>query len=120
MDNARGTHHPEPYFFLYTAGVIDRNDTSSRETKRCAESLRTLASLNGSYKLLDTGFRADMREALGCTCDTKVKLVLARLADACDAPESVPDDARHHVRAHFANLARFWPEQPNKVLPPLA
>ncbi len=115
MDSTRS--HPEPYFFLLTAGVIDVHDGPTRETKQCSRSLARLAALNGTYKDLDDTFRASMREALGCPSDTHVKRVLHDVALACAAPDKIPEGSRAQIRTHLSNLSKFWPEHPEEILP---
>ena len=49
----------------------------------------------------------------------QVKIELQHIAHACAAPEHVDPHRRATIRAQLSMIARYWPEHPNKILPPL-
>ncbi len=105
--------------FLFASGVIARGEKNSREVCLIAETVTHLSNMNGTYKRLDETFRAAMREALGCANDTQVKRTYRSIATHCSNAKTLHEQERERLARLLSRLARYWPEHPAKVLPPL-
>lgn len=115
---AKKKSSPDAYAFLLAAGELDYLSPNSKRAhiEQCAQEFERLAGLNGTYKLLPSDFRSDVRLVLSATCDDEASRLLGTYARLLREVGPTDVDALREARSLCSRMSRYWPVRPNTLL----